>query len=103
MPQHSGIQSWSRGPLFPAVIAVVETYDAPATYEQWKDINAQIARHAGVRALYEAYLRNFFDRPLADRLIEKHWTLTLGALVDAWFNRRAEAVRWARAVLAWGR
>ena len=65
-----GVQTWSRGPIFPAVIAVVEEYDTPLSRENWAVLSI-LGNHDHADTLYAAYLRNFFDRPLADRLIEQ--------------------------------
>jgi hypothetical protein len=64
-----GVQTWSRGELFPAVISRVETYDEPLSYDAWLAINSQLAHHRLAPSMHRNYLANFYERTLAERLV----------------------------------
>lgn len=91
-----GVQSWSRGDIFPAIISVIEEYDAPASYEQWLAANSQLAHHRLAESLYRNYLANFFERSLSERIIARQYVLSLAGWNDAAFasydEARAEAI-----------
>ena len=86
-----GVQSWSRGDIFPAVISVVEEYDAPCSYEQWRAINVQVANFSYAPALYGHYLVAFYARPLDERIIARQYVLSLAGWNDAAYASYDEA------------
>lgn len=73
---HSSVQAWSRGPLFPAVIARVERYDH--------------------RPMERGESMEHLARPLAERLHSVSYELTIGAFREEYATREdAETVaRW---------
>ena len=86
-----GVQSWSRGDIFPAIIHRVEEYDAPASYEQWIAANSQLAHHRLAGSLYRNYLANFFERSLSERIVRRVFVLQLAGWNDAEFASYDEA------------
>jgi len=98
--QYSGVQAWSRGELFPAVIYREEVYARPATFEEWQEVNSPLSRCEYGRALYAAYLRNFYGLPLNLRRQTVHWRVALGGYSSPAFDDYDAAERFARWVLA---
>ena len=91
-----GVQSWSRGDIFPAVISVVEEYDAPIGWSQWRELNSQLAHHECIVRFYDNYLANFYERSLSERIISRQYVLSLAGWNDAalasYDAARAEAI-----------
>ena len=66
--EHSSIQQWSKGPLFPAVIAVVESYTEALTHAEWTDTD-----NDGMG--YAEYVEGFYAQDLDNRLRYRAWKL----------------------------
>lgn len=66
---HPSVQTWSRGPIFPAVIKRVEEYDAYPFEIKPGSFNSI----PGCSAFEER--RDFYGRPLDERLVSTHWEL----------------------------
>ncbi len=93
----SGIQRWSYGDVFPAVIHVVETYDTPLSESQFKEQKPQPGYSPEQLAVrYREYVADFFGRPLAKRLISRRFVLTYPGLEDQVFDSYAAAYAEAR-------
>ena len=86
-----GVQSWSRGDIFPAVIAVVEEYDVPASWAQFRECNPQLAHFERLDRFYRNYLANFYERSLDERIISRQYVLSLAGWNDAAFASYDEA------------
>lgn len=86
-----GVQSWSRGAIFPAVISVVEEYDSPMPLGDFIAHNHQIANHRLIHSFYRNYLANFFERSLDERIISRQYVLSLAGWLDAAFASYDEA------------
>ena len=96
---HDSVQAWSRGPIFPAVIAVVETYAEPMGFERWLHCNEQLSRTCTAALLYAAYTRVFMPRPLADRLVKTEYRLSYKDFSDV-YSSRQEAETAAQLLIA---
>ena len=96
-----GVQSWSRGDIFPAIISVVEEYAAPMSLEGWQAAVSQLAQHEQKHRFYRAYLGAFFDRSLDERIISRQYVLSLAGWNDAPFASYDEAHAEALARLAY--
>ncbi len=78
-PGMYGVQTWSAGPIYPAIIRVVETYRVwhPST---WWDVP-------------EA---EFYAKPLSERLFSREYILAIPGFPGQWsFDTRGEAEEWA--------
>lgn len=96
-----GVQSWSRGAIFPAVISVVEEYDSPMLFGDFIAHNHAIANHSAIRVFYQSYLDIFFARSLSERIISRQYVLSLAGWLDAAFATYDEAHDEALARLAY--
>ncbi len=93
----TGIQRWSYGDVFPAVIHAVETYDTPLSESQFNEQNPQLGYEPQWLATrYREYVADFFGRPLAERLIGRRFILTFPGQEDRTFTSYAEAYAEAR-------
>jgi len=88
-----GVQSWSRGVIFPAIISVVEEYAAPMSYDRWLAANSQLAHHDAhiIRAVYNHYVELFMSQSLDERIISRQYVLSLAGWNDAPFASYDEA------------
>ena len=98
-----GIQRWSYGDVFPAVIHVVETYDTPLSESQFKEQKPQPGYSPErLAARYREYVADFFGRPLAKRLISRRFVLTYPGQEDQVFDSYAAAHAEARRLVPGG-
>ena len=81
-----GVQTWSRGDIFPAVISVIEEHDVPMSFEQWIAMHTQLAHHRLADSLYRNYLANFYERSLDERIISRRYVLSLAGWNNAAFS-----------------
>ena len=76
-----GVQTWSAGPIFPAVIAVLETYERYPV----------IITSGSLNDFFESFARGeereFYARPLEDRLLARNYRLTLDGVMDTYATR----------------
>lgn len=93
---HSGIQSWSKGDLFPAVIFRTERY---SVFPSFEEVNAEVGGLA-VREEYERGKAAFYGAPLADRLESKWWSVILDGVVEEGYASYDEAKEGALGLLA---
>lgn len=98
-----GVQSWSRGPVFPAVIAVRETYDTPVDFDTYCSggFGAAVGTFLAARA-YQHHLEAFYHRPLAERLVLREYVLQYPGLEEQAFQLYDTAVRVAQGYNAAG-
>ena len=96
-----GVQTWSRGEIFPAIVAKVEVYDTPMTFAEYKIANSQLAHHDRVERFYSNYLASFFARELSERETDVYYEVTCGQKSGR-FGTRVAAEAQARVWLAGG-
>ena len=95
-----GIQRWSYGDVFPAVIHVVETYDTPLPESQFNAQKPQPGYSPEQLAVrYREYVADFFGRPLAKRLIGRRFVLAYPGREDKVFDTYAAAHAEARSLV----
>lgn len=90
-----GVQSWSRGAIFPAIISVVEEYDSPMPYGDWLSCNRCLANAEYASLIYDGYLSVFFGRSLNERLISRVYVLDYPGFNRLSFASYDEAHAWA--------
>lgn len=99
---HAGVQPWSAGPIFPAVIGVVERYEVFATREEFLDEVKEFSNGMGegYPGQYERHLAAYYEKvQLVTRLETTSYELTLAGRSEEYATRDdAEGV--ARYLLA---
>lgn len=95
-----GVQSWSRGDIFPAVIGVIETYAAPMTFAEWQNACTQVAHHELANFLHEQYVKAFYQRELSERLISHRYLLQYPGRKDGVYGTYDIAAFMARSYIA---
>jgi len=91
---HSGLQPWSQGEFFPAVIAVRERYDEFAGGLEWHEVCSPLYSVADYLADREA----FYDQPLEARLRSRAFVLMLDGQ-ECEYASMADAEEAARALV----
>jgi len=79
-----GVQSWSRGDIFPAIISRVETYSAPMDIGHWQAISP-VPGHDQARRMYRQYREVFFGQDIEDRRVSTKFVLSQPGKPDAYF------------------
>lgn len=90
---HSSVQAWSAGPIFPAVIAVVEVYDEPTPEEDLRGL--------GRTYPYADYVADFYAQPLDARLRYRAFELTMPGRDVMTYGSRDDAESAALGLLAY--
>lgn len=92
-----GVQSWSRGAIFPAVITVREVYETPIPFDEF--LGGAIFHATPVefaQRLYQRYLTTFYSQPLERRLIARFFVLRYPGQDDITFQLYETAARVAQ-------